>query len=98
MSEFQLALTHLALFLQTFHLLLGLFQLGLEPRVGMQARYYGRGHQTCRVDITLEMIAAYHTALSHVITAFKYFILALRINLGQDQSRGPPDRCMTRRI
>ena len=88
------AFCDLALFFKLFEFGLGFFELSLEGRVGVKSGDCHRACDTSGIDIALEMITADDAAFAHLISAFEDFVLALRVNLGEDQCGCPSDGCM----
>ncbi len=72
----------------------GFGQLLLESGVGMEASHYAGANDAPGIDIALEMVAANHSALAHLVASVQNLINAVRIDLSEHQGCGPADRGM----
>ncbi len=57
----------------------------------MEASHSDGACDAAGVDIALEVVAADHTALAHLIAAFENLVLALGIDFGKHKRCGPAD-------
>lgn len=89
------AFCHFALLLQPAEFGFGFTELFLEGGIGVEACDCDCSCDASGIDVALEVVAAYHAAFAHFISAFEYLVLTFGIDFGEDQGCSPSDGCVS---